>query len=270
MHIPKTGGETIEKVLYMKKNHDLALNRNLCRHDLIADSKIWFTIVRNPYDRLFSWFKFCFHGWRGSIPTPRAFNHCDLVDKEAEANPNMTRIDAQDLFDRWLVSTKTVYDAHNTKDGTTACSQYSNNELHWVWGTFEKWLKSPPGEARLDNLLVHHILYFEDIYKRGKLLQRLCEIGVATNMTVVPHENNDRVGGRHPGSTMTTLFEAYKHYGQWYSSQGKALVYDHYAKDMQWLNYSFREAQGDRKSVHSDTSKYVSHVLIYHFLSCGC
>jgi hypothetical protein len=51
IHITKTGGETVELLLDIPKNHDRAIDR------IKSDDKQYkFAIVRNPYDRLVSWY----------------------------------------------------------------------------------------------------------------------------------------------------------------------------------------------------------------------
>lgn len=49
VHISKTGGETIEILLKIKKSHELAKNIDLT-------NKYSFSFVRNPYSRLYSWY----------------------------------------------------------------------------------------------------------------------------------------------------------------------------------------------------------------------
>jgi hypothetical protein len=58
LHIPKTGGESLEDTLNIHKSHDTWWQRrewyteNKTRHGLSI------TIIRNPFDRMYSWFKF--------------------------------------------------------------------------------------------------------------------------------------------------------------------------------------------------------------------
>ena len=60
IHIPKTGGETAEKIFDIEKNHQLGASRKEIRPH---PNEMTITIIRNPFDRLFSWFRFCRRGW---------------------------------------------------------------------------------------------------------------------------------------------------------------------------------------------------------------
>eukprot|EP00494_Astrolonche_serrata_P025445 UN25706 len=60
IHIPKTAGESINRALQIPKNHNEVWLRD---KSVFAQDNIVISVVRNPYDRMFSWFKFCRHGW---------------------------------------------------------------------------------------------------------------------------------------------------------------------------------------------------------------
>ena len=68
VHIPKTGGETVEKLFGLSKNHHPVYKRF---SKGIPDNAFVFSIIRDPYTRIFSWFKFCIHGWNKILPHPR-------------------------------------------------------------------------------------------------------------------------------------------------------------------------------------------------------
>ena len=105
----------MEFILGLIKNHRTAYVRNKCNGYLDNDvngtkGDVWITIVRNPYDRLFSWFKFCIHGYHGEIPTPTHINLCDHIDEKLLKTPNMSKREVQVLFDDWLFATKKVFE----------------------------------------------------------------------------------------------------------------------------------------------------------------
>jgi hypothetical protein len=54
IHIPKTGGETIENLLKIPKNHRLASDRR--KSEACWEKSFKFSIIRNPYDRMVSWY----------------------------------------------------------------------------------------------------------------------------------------------------------------------------------------------------------------------
>lgn len=67
LHFPKTGGEYVERLFDLMKNHSPAKERKL-------DDKskaLVFTVARDPLERLVSWFRFCVHGHRTHLPRPR-------------------------------------------------------------------------------------------------------------------------------------------------------------------------------------------------------
>ena len=59
LHIAKTGGDSIERSLKIKKNQYKANNR---LNSILNKNILSFTTIRNPYDRMYSWFKYCIHG----------------------------------------------------------------------------------------------------------------------------------------------------------------------------------------------------------------
>ena len=73
IHVPKTGGENFQKLITGSgalKNHSTATDQQF---DGRQPRPFVVTIVRNPYDRVWSWFKFCIHGDRRQLPGPERF-----------------------------------------------------------------------------------------------------------------------------------------------------------------------------------------------------
>ena len=100
VHIPKTGGESIEAMLHLNKSHAYGFQRiKGYKRDKIP---FVFSIIRNPYDRILSWFRFCIHGFRGYLPTPHEV--ClPALRLFRQVSWQMTENDAQDAFCwRWM------------------------------------------------------------------------------------------------------------------------------------------------------------------------
>lgn len=101
IHNPKTGGETIEILLNIKKNHDYPSNRN----DL--QNKFSFVFVRNPITRLISWYNHLRKGlYFKDIQTNNLNNRSEcynLLKKKIKLGPEKHRILAENNnIDEWI------------------------------------------------------------------------------------------------------------------------------------------------------------------------
>jgi Sulfotransferase family. len=70
LHIPKTGGESLERMLHIRKSHATWWERRAWHTGNSTREGFSLTIIRNPFDRMYSWFKFCLHGYRRDLPLP--------------------------------------------------------------------------------------------------------------------------------------------------------------------------------------------------------
>ena len=100
LHFPKTGGESFEKILKLSKNHNEAQERSKDYVTKNGEEFVAVTIIRNPYDRLLSWFRFCLHGWRGTLPMPQ--RHCLMAHQIIQKNEQHTLASLSISFEEWL------------------------------------------------------------------------------------------------------------------------------------------------------------------------
>ena len=78
IHIPKTAGSELEREFGLSKTHnlyrDFLKNPNIWKLDTGASIRpnLVVTVLRNPYDRLMSWFRFCINGFteKNALPSP--------------------------------------------------------------------------------------------------------------------------------------------------------------------------------------------------------
>ncbi|KAH8064377.1 hypothetical protein JL722_1242 [Aureococcus anophagefferens] len=102
-HPKGTGGTSVEKAFKPRfpKNHALAYDRS----DLAGASVV--AVIRDPYDRALSWFRFCIAGFYGKLPHPTAHCakarqfHADATKKKIRPPASATARAAM-AFERWL------------------------------------------------------------------------------------------------------------------------------------------------------------------------
>lgn len=245
IHIPKTGGESVEAALKIQKDHRTAFTRNFCKPasaKLRAPRTVWFTIVRNPYSHLLSWFKFCIHGWRGHIPTPQDINLCDSVDSWAakiSTEHNLLSLSAiRESFNHWILATKKVFDEQNAKDHGNSCDR---GHLYHVWGTYETWLKDQNG-----NLLVDAVIKFEDIFEK-KLYKSIAEaLDVSTGVlfplnhpanSPLTHENSESILNSRNPLVNRAIDSAHWPTRNWFNNHTAEVIARHFKNDLLWLGY---------------------------------
>lgn len=117
IHIPKTGGESMEAFLGVQKSHEIGSTR--ISND---PSKVYFSTVRDPYTRMESWFRFCLHGYRNKVPTTHKNKqnricqtarsltaHVQTMDQMKIAFEEFLQFVLIDARDLWVTATTTRY-----------------------------------------------------------------------------------------------------------------------------------------------------------------
>lgn len=264
IHVPKTGGENIERLLAIKKNHNYGdhisrvqrqcpprlkfkFGKVVLNDDNNAVSAcsnqdaFYFTIVRNPYDRMWSWFKFCVHGYKGNLPGPKNA-HCAFIHEELSARePDFREFlksrqylqeQISQVFFLWMRKTLSLGYSENI----------SVKDAGYIWAPYTKWISNfSTGE-----LLVDYIIRFEDDdeilgCQHGTRSALLCALGVQfTTDQVTFRDNNSSTGILFPGVPLELLFAISENkYRHWYTPLGRALVESVFAEDFLIFGYNF-------------------------------
>lgn len=198
VHVPKTGGETFEQAFGLVKSHDRAYKRT----DLDGPDVLSFAVVRNPFDRAFSWFKFCLAGWHSYeiVPNPRP----------------------QCLLARELAALQDTYAAFNSWVQVVFGTKGTQGQHMWITNTFSDYIMDIPK----DKMLVDVVLPFECFAESVQFLAQLT--GRVGNVTV-HHEN----------SSTTNTTDHIKNYVEYYDHASRAIIEDHYKQDLILFQYVF-------------------------------
>lgn len=146
VHIPKTGGEAVEKVLGLKKNHYHARARK--QKDACWDKKFKFTVVRNPWDRMLSYY---FHLRKSLDPSNSKYYKKPLNPKRA-----------------WKLATSLEFNAWITKVLVQEPKAGTNEAGVRLMASAYDYLFSPDG-----HVLVDYIVKFEDLGRDVKRVFRM-------------------------------------------------------------------------------------------------
>lgn len=215
LHVPKTGGESLEALLKIKKNHTVQGER--AKEYSNAKHHLAVTIIRNPFSRMFSWFRFCIHGSRGHIPSPHKF--CRLaLDLFADMPQPNNAVTVSSAFEQWLSIALPVRDPVHPWFSTT---------VDYIGGIFP--------------LQLDYYIRFEHYDEDTRLLLE----ALGRNATEVVHENSS--SGNSSG-----LLASYKNhtqdevkellsmnYDDVYTDTARNLVEFHFAKDLVAFGYRF-------------------------------
>ena len=103
VHFPKTGGESLTEMLNVTKTHFTMPEFE--RLGELAKQHVAVTVIRNPFCRMKSWFRFCLHGYRGLMPVPKPL--CEqahrMIQKTRDDNGgNHSMASLSMAFELWL------------------------------------------------------------------------------------------------------------------------------------------------------------------------
>jgi len=153
LHVPKTGGESIEAMFGMlMNNHMTSVEREEEIHNPSMTPFV-ISVVRNPYDRAFSWFRYCIHGHHHSAKIPLPDTVCYLarqmfateagVAAGAEAS-EFGAPQVQRMVLRWLQSDvlRAIIEAPNAMNGE-----------YWFTRSMKDFLANADGSLAVDYMV---------------------------------------------------------------------------------------------------------------------
>ena len=255
VHIPKTGGESLEAAFHLGKNHSLARNRpELARnHTALQGSErpiFAFSTIRNPFDRAASWFRFCLNGYfkkelnRNVIPAPE--NLCQLARSKwvsHEGEVDRLRLAFGEWF-RIMVNT-TVHDTVegrrtpriNLRDMQASLYEYLMPSDAADGRQFGSASQPQHRVDRPYRVAVDFLIRFENYEHDVHIL--MCLLGKEFKLD---HENDSsRPTGDLSSAEVAML---HVHYSQYYDHATRRLLEKKYHKDLVHFRYSFVDEGG--------------------------
>lgn len=220
LHFPKTGGESLEGTLKITKNHLTWWERQNWYSMPRIKRGLAVTIIRNPFDRMYSWFKFCLHGYRNKVPGPT--EHCLLAHQIIHSHTGLHNLTCvSQAFEMWLETL------------------FINPKL------YNPWLTQPQHDflGGVDPLHVDYIIRFEHYAEDYELLAH----ALGRNESL-QHDNGSSSGdnGRLNGHNRFNITydeqvgELLKApYRDVYTEAAKKIVQMHFALDLSTFNYTF-------------------------------
>jgi hypothetical protein len=208
VHIQKTGGDTVSKLLSdsvpdtfrFKAKHGFAA-------DAAKDLECWnayfkFAFVRNPWDRLVSWYSMIRDAEKIRL-------HQTLIDRRKRSHLRQTRenklwryvLDSSSTFEEFIVN---CTDEIEVDKGVFYSFTY--DQLDYITGSN-------------GNLLVDFVGRFENL--GSDLLKVYDKLGI--ELRSIPHENRSVRG----------------HYSSFYTPETKMIVEERFKRDIEYFGYEF-------------------------------
>eukprot|EP00471_Norrisiella_sphaerica_P007284 CAMPEP_0184482160 /NCGR_PEP_ID=MMETSP0113_2-20130426/3738_1 /TAXON_ID=91329 /ORGANISM="Norrisiella sphaerica, Strain BC52" /LENGTH=310 /DNA_ID=CAMNT_0026861745 /DNA_START=136 /DNA_END=1068 /DNA_ORIENTATION=- len=209
--IPKAGSTTVADLMKVDKLHHMAKDR---MDDLRRPGQFAFAVVRSPFSRMLSWFKFCI--CKDPVPFPRAL--CRYAFRMSEENLH----DQPLAFRKWL---KVAVDYPN----------------YWVETPMVDWIKDENGKVIIDYVVRNeHIV--EDLSKLSCMIKRPLNKVERHNPSKCNRRTYTIRGNQHNGSD-TDIMEAVRQLNflnltQCYDSESVKIVAAKFRKDLDYFGYS--------------------------------
>lgn len=226
IHLSKTGGESVESTLSLNKSHSKANDR--IDRIVIKPNRASFTVIRNPYSRTFSWFKFCIHGWHklNNIPSTRFSEskwccQCqyarNIWTEKYKYNKTQYSIEnAKKAFELWLI--KTFLTSNNSY-----CM-----EVNLPWNLYLI-------DHKTNQFLVDIILKYEYYQQDWNIFLNIFNLN--HEKFQLKHQNVDKSDNNLKRISMTKLIE--KEWKYYYTQKSKKIVADRFRLDFKIFNYQY-------------------------------
>jgi len=219
IHIPKTGGESIEAAFGLQKDHSLAQARRSEFFNKTKRNDVFvFTVVRNPFARMWSWFRFCVHGWKKHLPGPG--EECHAAIDALSSEQDLTQDSVREGFVHWLTMLDTDRERFRGVMGWNLNSQYVD------------WIVDPVTKRNIPDYFIRFEHYEEDF-------AAMCEC-MGLHGKNLPHGNDSGAeAGRNPKvPAKITNFLATIPYTNAYVAESEAIVLQWFKHDFELFNYS--------------------------------
>jgi hypothetical protein len=235
VHVPKTGGESVEAAFHLVKNHKLADSRHdefFSREGTKREDVFILTVVRNPFSRTWSWFKFCVHGYRGVGAGPA--QECNAALKlvlDLQNSGKLEESTVREAFSSWL-SLLDQNDGHAFNGGGKPWRKWR------LWTPMSEWLVDRDTNTILPDYVIRFETYQQD-------WDKLC--GCLGLRAALPHENDSggEAGLQAGVESRTAHFLSGLDSRDVYSDKSEAIVLQWFADDFTRFAYSQSPKAGE-------------------------
>lgn len=228
VHVPKTGGESVEAAFHLVKNHKLADSRHdefFNKKGMKRDDVFIISVIRNPFSRTWSWFKFCVHGYRGvGVGPAQECNAATNLVLDLQNLDKLNEITVREAFSTWL-SLLDQNEGHAFNGGGKPWRKWR------LWTPMSEWLVDRDTNTILPDYVIRFETYQQD-------WDNMCEcLGLRA---ALPHENDSgSEAGLQAGVELRTAhLLSSLDFRDVYSDKSEAIVLQWFADDFTRFAYS--------------------------------